>query len=287
MIKDCDHIELGGIPIFTTIRIQTPTDESLPLPADACYTYITEADGQILSEDGQMKATAGKVILSLCGLTLGNILANQPHGHLSSVIVHFNPELLEVVFEGRSPQFWKELEEPVTEYVVQEEANNLIKSYFDGLIQLFQNKKALTDTLLKVKLQEIVLLLLQSGNAPNIRAIMRSLFSRKVFSFKQLVDAHIERGATVENLAMLTNSSVSTFKRKFREVYGTTPGRYVQDIRLGRVAHLLKNTDEAISGIGYECGFSSPEHLSRAFKKKFDQTPTEYRLNFSIKQMKV
>jgi len=150
-------------------------------------------------------------------------------------------------------------------------------------IIIFHNKTALTDNILKLKLKEIILLLLQTENAENLRKIVKSLFSDRQFSFKELVDAHIETTGSVENLAVLTNCSVSTFKRKFKETYNSTPAKHRLHLKIEKVAERLRTSDTSISAIGYDCGFNNPEHLSRVFKEKFGQTPSEYRLTLSVK----
>lgn len=283
MIRNHEQILLLNIPLFTRISINTPLKEALPLPADACYTYILEGDSQIFSKAENITATSGQVILSLCGLTVGKMLSEQPKGSIHSIIVHFNPQLLKCVFDESKPSLWEELETPVTEYVVQSAANTLVAHYFNSIAQLFENKAALTDHILKLKLQEIILLLLQTDNSDSVRHIIRSLFSEKTFSFKEIVDAYIFKPVTIENLAMLTNSSLSTFKRKFKEIYHTTPANYILNQRLEKVARLLKISDKNISSIGYDCGFENPEHLSRVFKNKYGTSPSKYRMNHSIK----
>ena len=125
--------------------------------------------------------------------------------------------------------------------------------------------------------------LLQTDNSDYVRNIIKSLFSERKFSFKELVEAHIENTDSIENLAMVTNCSVSTFKRKFKDIFNSTPAKYRLEIKLKKVAELLKTSDTPISGIGYECGFDSPEHLSRAFKKKYGIPPSQYRLNLLVK----
>lgn len=283
MIKVHETISLLGFSLFTKISMETPMMDAVPLPSDACYTYIMKGEGQIFSESENIVASTGQVILSLCGLTLGQMLSNQPKGSIDSIIVHFNRELLKRVYEGAKPELWEELDTHVTHYVVQSAADALVKSYFNGIIHLFDNRAALTDNILKLKLKEIILLLLQTNNSSNVREIVKSLFSERTFSFKEMVDAHIESAASIENLAMVTNCSISTFKRKFQEVYKTTPGKYLMEKKLDKVAESLRLSDESISQIGYQLGFDSPEHLSRSFKKKFGITPSNYRLNFSVK----
>ncbi|TGV04724.1 helix-turn-helix domain-containing protein [Flavivirga rizhaonensis] len=283
MIKSHETITLFDCPLFTKISLTTPMEETLPLPNEACFVYILKGEGQPLSESENIVAKPEQVILSLCGLTAGSMISKQPKGIIDSIIVHFGKDLLHQVFQGTKPELWEDLETPVTQYVVQSASKSFVKHYFDGVLQLFKNKEALTENILKLKLKEIILLLLQSENAEDIKQITKSLFSERTFTFKELIDAHINTTSSIENLAMVTNCSISTFNRKFKEVYKTTPNAYIVDKKIEKVATLLKVSQDSISNIGYECGFSSPEHLSRAFKKKYSVSPTIYRMNFSVK----
>lgn len=283
MLKRQDHISLFDYPLFTLVSMDTPNEGSLKLPSDACIAYIIEGDGQVFSASAKIVARPEETILSLCGLTLGAMFSELSKGGLQSVLVHFNRGVLNKVFEGEKPELWKELQTPVTQYVVQSAAGELLKHYFNSVVNLFENRPALTEPFLKLKLKEIILLLLQTDNSEYVRKIIRSLFSDRQFTFKELVEAHIEQTGSIEHLAMLTNCSVSTFKRKFFQSFNTTPAKYRQELKLARVADLLKTSDEAISAIGYECGFTSPEHLARAFKQKYGISPKEYRLNFLVR----
>ena len=283
MIRYKDQISIKDVAVFTSIGIDNPLQEPLNLPADACYLYIEKGSGHTLLKPGNITATKGTVILSACGLTAGKMIADQPKGKMDTIIVHLNKKLLEEVFENEKPSLWEELRSPVNKYVVQTAASELVSFYFDGIRRMFENKAALSDTILKIKLKEIILLLLQSDNAEPFRQIIKSLFSERTFSFKDIVDAHVLSAASVENLAQLTHVSLSTFKRRFQEIYGTSPGRYIMEKRLDKVAECLRVTDDAVSHIGYDLGFDSPEHLSRVFKKKFGVSPSSYRMNFYIK----
>ncbi len=283
MIKDQEQISLLGSPLFTKVSVETPLDDELQLPSEACCVYIVDGDDQVLSKSENIIASPGHVILSLCGLTVGKMISEQNKGSTTSIIVHFSHELLKLVFEDTKPEFWKELETPVTKYVAQSAAGELIGYYFEGINHLFNKKTAATDNILKLKLKEIILLLLQTENSHNIQQIVRSLFSERTFTFRELVDAHIFSGASIEELAILTNCSVSTFKRKFKEIYKSSPAKHIINQKVERVATLLKLSDKTISAIGYECGFNSPEHLSRVFKRKYGVSPSEYRLSQSIK----
>jgi len=283
MIIQKESISLFDYPLFSIVKMETPSSESPNLPSDACVAYIVNGDGQTLSQSESISAIPDQSIVSFCGLTLGTMMSRLPKGNIHTLLVHFNRSVLSKVFEGEKPKLWEELEKPVTKFVVQTETNELISHYFSTIRVLFENQGAISESILKLKLKEIILLLLQSENSEYVRQIIKSLFSEKKFSFKELVDSHIENTDSLENLAMATNCSISTFKRKFREHYNTTPAKYRLQIRLKKVAVLLKASDGPVSEIGYQCGFETPEHLSRSFKKKYGVSPTEYRLNHLVK----
>ena len=277
MIKSRDQILWKGVPVFTKVSVETPLTEDLALPAGACYLHINEGDGHALASVPQLIAEKGTTILSTCGLTVGHMISQNINGALETTIVHFSPDLLKACFENEKPQLWEELNSPINAYVVQSAANQLITFYFNGIDQFFLNKEALTDQLITLKIKEIIHLLLQTENSEEVRKIVNGLFSERTFSFQELVDSHIYTQASVENLAQLTGTSLATFKRRFRELYGESPGRYVLQKRIEKVAEQIRITDEAISQIGYQFGFESPEHLSRAFKKHYGQSPSQFR----------
>ncbi len=281
MINAHKSIELHGIPLFTWVDLNTPTDEVLPIPSQACFTYFVRGDNQSLSKEENIAANPEHVVVSLCGMTLGKMITEQEAGHINSVIVHFHPEILKAIYKDSKPPHWQEIEAPVTQYVVQMAANNLIKHYINGVMQLFDNKDALTDDILILKLKEIILLLMQTDSSPQLLQIIRSLFSQRTFSFKEIIESYLFMPVSVEDLAGLTNTSLSTFKREFKKIYHTTPASYIMDRRIEKVADYLKVSDDAISTIGYDCGFSTPAHLTRVFKAKYGKTPSEYRSDFT------
>ncbi len=285
MISAKDQIFYNDTPVFTKVRVTTPVVEDLLLPSDACYLYINEGDNQPLAEFPSVSSSTGTTILSTCGLTVGNLISNNLKGHIDSTIVHLNKSLLKECFDGEKPALWEELQTPVNEYVVQEAAVALVKDFFDRINSLFVHKKGVNNQLIKLKLKEIVLLLLQTDNAQSVKQIIKSLFSERSFSFKEIIDAHLYTPANVDNLAQLTGHSLSTFKRRFKELYNASPAQYLLEKRLEKAAEKLRISDEQISHIGYQFGFESPEHLSRAFKKHFSQSPSQYRLSQSVKSM--
>ena len=113
-------------------------------------------------------------------------------------------------------------------------------------------------------MKEIILLLLQNRSAETIRVILSQLFSPVVYTFRQIIEAHLFSPVSVEELAQKTNLSVSSFKREFRKLYNDSPANYLKNKRLEKSAALLLAANERITDIAYDCGFNDLANFTTA-----------------------
>lgn len=65
--------------------------------------------------------------------------------------------------------------------------------------------------------------------------------------------------------------------RNFRRAYGESLGDYLRKIRVNAAARLLTTTDEPISQVADEVGFTDQSHLNRWFTRYLETTPGRYR----------
>ncbi len=65
--------------------------------------------------------------------------------------------------------------------------------------------------------------------------------------------------------------------REFRRFYGCTAGDYLRRIRVETACRRLKESNDALCQIGFECGFASQSHFSSAFRRIVGLTPAAYR----------
>ncbi|WP_407522274.1 helix-turn-helix domain-containing protein [Methylobacterium oryzisoli] len=93
---------------------------------------------------------------------------------------------------------------------------------------------------------------------------------------KAHLDNHIEGAVSVADIAHRMGCSVRYVYRAF-EAEGTTPERYVQEMRLSKARAGLVATSLSMSEIAFTTGFSSAAHFSRLFKQRFGMTPSAYR----------
>ena len=91
----------------------------------------------------------------------------------------------------------------------------------------------------------------------------------------------LDEPVLVENLAKSLGYSESSFQRLLKKETGSSPKKYVQNLKLQAAKRLLQRTIRPISDIALECGFSTPSHLSTQFKRHYKETPLEYRNRLS------
>jgi transcriptional regulator GlxA family with amidase domain len=93
----------------------------------------------------------------------------------------------------------------------------------------------------------------------------------------QWVETHLSKNLDVDMLAAFAGMSQRSLHRHMRAKLGMTPARFVESIRLDAARRMLDGAGAPLARIAAETGFSSPDHLIRAFERRFGVTPGVYR----------
>lgn len=89
---------------------------------------------------------------------------------------------------------------------------------------------------------------------------------------------HLSENPSVEELSRVAHFSKFHFHRQFSGYIGISVLKYIQLIRLRRASwRLAFRRDDRIIAIAMSAGFENPESFTRAFKKTFGQTPSQFR----------
>jgi AraC family carnitine catabolism transcriptional activator len=91
------------------------------------------------------------------------------------------------------------------------------------------------------------------------------------------MEANIETPVSIEAIAADAHIGPRELLRRFSSRLGTSPKAFYIDLRLTLARRLLENTDHSVSAIAAACGFISGSDFARAFKQRFDMTPSEFR----------
>jgi len=93
----------------------------------------------------------------------------------------------------------------------------------------------------------------------------------------KIIETHFEdEQFSVEILAEHVKMSISQLNRKLKALIDQPPGQMIRSFRLQRAADLLEKNAGTVSEICFKVGFSDNAYFSRAFKKQFGVSPSEY-----------
>ena len=86
---------------------------------------------------------------------------------------------------------------------------------------------------------------------------------------------------SVEQLATQACLPPRTLARVFQQELGTTPGKYVERVRVEAAATLLSQRQASVATVARLCGFGHPENLRRSFHKTLAVSPQAFAERFS------
>ncbi len=90
----------------------------------------------------------------------------------------------------------------------------------------------------------------------------------------ELMEANVERPVSLERIAQETGLSRRQIERLFKRHLNCVPKRYYLELRLKRARELLLQTAMPIMDITTACGFQSPPHFSKCYRKQFGYPPS-------------
>ena len=94
---------------------------------------------------------------------------------------------------------------------------------------------------------------------------------------KAMIEAHLESGVSVEEIARECRLSRSYFSRAFRRSTGVPPHGFLAALRLEKAKRLLAGPEARIADVAVECGFADQSHLTRSFAARLGTTPAAWR----------
>jgi AraC-like DNA-binding protein len=95
-------------------------------------------------------------------------------------------------------------------------------------------------------------------------------------TIRHIEEKHAEPVA-LNVLAKKAGMSLSTFKRAFKAVTGTSPIDYLLQTRLTRACHLLRDLETSVTEAALAAGFGDGNYFARQFRARMGCTPREWR----------
>lgn len=82
---------------------------------------------------------------------------------------------------------------------------------------------------------------------------------------------------SLEDLSEVLHIHPVTISRYFPRYFSCTLGEYMRKVKIERALRLLRDNNQPLTNIAYECGFSDQSHFTRTFKAFTGMLPGQYR----------
>ncbi len=271
-------IEYKGRVVFQKLQVRSFT--RLPkeyYENEACFIFVNQGEFYVRSQTKRLHLNEETALLAKC-LNYYYETTNKTsieNNDVEVVGLLFYPELVQDLFD-----FDIKNSKYIIDYNLKQiQVNKLLEHYRESINILLDHPELADEQLIKNKLREFVILMTKTVRAPSELDFLASMFKPNFAKFEEVIQHNLFSDLNLNELASLCHMSLSTFKRKFKEVYKESPAKYITKMKIKKATDSLMNKELRISDIAYDLGYDSLTTFNRAFKEETGKSPSEYRMD--------
>jgi len=272
-----EHFRQLAFKVLLCTQYDCPQEKALQdVYSDHNFIVYVLSGRRVLFQPGcSYEMTEGKCVFSKKGGWLSQKESNDGW----TVLVFFMPDnYLQQFFRKYKSHFLSpHIQKKATPQMINLETNETTKSFFLSMIPYFTQSPPPPETLVELKFRELLFNLLGDPENKNLLSHLHALADHHKESLSEIMDANYTYNLSLAEFAKLTHLSLASFKREFKKVFQTTPGKWLMEKRLDYASRLLATSSKSINDISFESGFENTTHFSRVFKEKFHASPLQYR----------
>jgi AraC family transcriptional regulator, exoenzyme S synthesis regulatory protein ExsA len=233
--------------------------------------YVLEGDKIFSSSVSEVRVQKGDVLFIKRGYYLMSESINESY---KSLVFFFNDKILKE-FVGQNLELFEKFNKNNFEntQLLTLKSNDTFGKYVESLLPYFKTKTKYLNQFLKLKVQELLLHLLEFDKNNDLKDLLFSIYVGQKTDIEFVVNTFYLKPLNLSELAKLSGRSLSAFKREFLMRFGHSPGQWIKDKKLEHSAFLLKNKMANVEEVAEIVGYESVSHFIKAFKVRFGQTP--------------
>lgn len=198
-------------------------------------------------------------------------------GQYRSTLIFFDDELLADFLTRHPAEPHRQPERTEVPFLVLNKDPFLI-NFIESLGHMLDLGQVLSQEMQKLKLEELLLYI--STNYPEQFTMLRKSanLNNEELMIRQAILNSLDQQLSVEEMAFLCHMSLSTFKRRFLKLFGTSPNKWIIEQRMHRAAELLTKGNRKASEIFLDLGYENLSSFVQSFKLVHGITPKQYQL---------
>ena len=277
IVSDLITFKVKDWVVFGRNRFKPPFKISDALINEARIVHVVHGRSSLYAADHFINLKAGDTIVMKADNFVNNWLENDNDALNEVIAFQLNAKFLKHLYGNQLPSWFVSKNDPASKAAEKVNPHPLVTEYFKNLGSYVENRNLLSEEVIQIKIRELLSLLIETDHSGSIRSIFGNLFAASDYDFQEVIQTKLFENLGIEELAFLSGLSVSSFKRKFQNIYGTSPNKYITSKRLEKAQVLLKSSDLSISEIAYDCGFNDVGYFSKVFKTHYNCLPSDLR----------
>ena len=256
---------------FVAYRNQDPPLKNEVFFEEHAVIFVLEGEKKFVSATQTIHVRKGNIVFIRRGYY---VMQETIDTNYRSLVFFFNEKLLKEFVGQHLGLFENTLlrnEENSTLLVF--ETTESLEKFTESIFPYFTLETQYLNHFLGLKLQELLLHILEIDVSGQFKSILFSLYKGEKVDLEYLMQSYYLKLLSLEELSRLSGRSLSAFKRDFQEKFNTSPAFWIKNKRLEYAGLQLENTDKNVSEISMEIGYESISHFIKAFKEKFGNTP--------------
>lgn len=225
--------------------------------------YIKSGEGYVIIENKKISIKAKDVILLDC---------YKPHCYFTKT----GWEILWLHFDGNSSRNYYNNIVENNGSIIASNDSIIIPKYLQAIIRNFTGEETTHEALISCHIQRMLAeLLISSSNSS------KSIKNNVILDSLGYIENNFNRKLSLAEIAAEAGMSHFHFSRIFKKETGYSPYEYILKTRLNYAKKLLKETNQTVKQIAFECGFNSEANFIYMFHKHVEMTPGDFR-NLSL-----
>lgn len=263
---------------FVAYRNQDPPLKNEVFFEEHAMIFVLEGEKRFTLPSQTILVRKGSVVFIPRGYYL---MQETIDASYRSLVFFFNEKLLkefvnqhlELFEEYQSNQVLQGMWDNASPLLVLEITESLDK-FTESILPYFHYETQYLNHFLRLKLQELLLHILEIDHSKQFKSILFSLYKGEKPDLAFLMNSYYLKPLSLEELSRLSGRSLSAFKRDFQQEFNTTPALWIKNKRLEYACLQIEKTEKNVSEISMEIGYESVSHFIKAFKEKYGHTPS-------------
>ncbi len=269
--EDLTPLESSEILVYDYHALNESSKQQVDLSMNA-FSFLQEGHKEVFSDSIPTSIDNNRFLLMKAGKCLMTETFSAQDQSYRSILLFFSDETV-LKF---SRKYSITLSKPKKRETIRPiPYDAFTRSFVQGILALNQLSKKNRKRILQIKFEELFIYLLDSMGNDFLECLIEDVNDYDVH-FHQVIQHNKLKKLTLNELAFLSNMSLSTFKRKFEKEFNAPPSKWFLEKRLEHAALLLKNEKRRPSDIFEEVGYESLSNFIQAFKIQFGKTPKQY-----------